>query len=156
MKHLLLITILFLAGCANYYEGGEKRYQVTSGFTDAEFLVMQKEVDRLCELVPEHCISITRENHWNKVFVGQVSNTCGDGGGCWAAYSDNSREISIDRRVLDADDLDRVFRHEIGHAAGCYGPNKGNLYEPHKVMSPYTDDIDWTDEDIDCIERGLP
>jgi hypothetical protein len=154
MKALAILALSALAsGCHTSYDLSRYRYQVTNDFTDAEFAVMQKEVDHLCDINDGRCIEITRRMHHNKIVKGDLPETAGN----FKIRHDGSREIMLDYIVVEAGFLDRMFRHEMGHAAGCYGPKNYHLPEKGNVMYSTTyvvqPDIDWTQADLDCINR---
>ena len=155
MKTLLLAIIALVStSCHTSYELSERRFQVTSDFTDAEFAIMQAEVDHLCDLT-SHCIYISRETHQNKIIREKFDDQDWDNGGYFAVWSDDSRYISIGDGAIKGGGLASTFRHEIGHAAGCYGNyNDGHLKDPGNVMYWRVSDVDWTDADLDCIEEG--
>jgi hypothetical protein len=156
MKTLAILALSVLAsGCHTSYELSRYRYQVTDDFTDAEFTVMQAEVDHLCDVNDGRCISITRESHHNKIVKGELPEAAGD---FWIK-EDGSRQITLDEIVIDAGFLNRIFRHEMGHAAGCHGKNNYHLPEPGNVMYSkiyvVQPDVDWTEADLACINREL-
>lgn len=155
-KTLVLVALGFVAnGCHTSYELSEHRFMVTNDFTDAQFAVMQKEVDHLCDVNDGRCIVITRKMHHNRIVIGDLPKTAGN---LFIDGDDDSRLMTLDAQVIERGHLRQIFRHEMGHAAGCVGPDRGNLPEPGNVMHSklyvLTPDIDWTADDLDCINAA--
>lgn len=131
------------------------RFQVTSDFTDAQYAIMQAEADHLCEINNGRCVELTREEWPNKI---KVADLGGKVAGMLRVRSDGLETVFLDDYVVEMGYLGQVFRHELGHAAGCRSPNGGHLTEEGNVMhdDPHTisPDIEWTDADLACINRA--
>lgn len=156
--NLLLLAVVALAssGCHTSYELSERHFHVTPSVSDAQFAIMQAEVDHLCDVSDGNCIYISRESWHNKIYIGAIAQECEELEGCFAEFSDGTRELSISESAVNGGRLAQAFRHEIGHAAGCYGDYDDHLKDPGNVMYRRVSDIDWTQADLDCIARGLP
>lgn len=154
-KTLAIVALgLVASGCHTSYELSSRHFQVTSDFTDEQYAVMRVEVDHLCEVNDGRCIYISREPWHNKVVLADMPKDSG----MLSIREDGLRTIRLDRYVVEMGYLGQVFRHEIGHAAGCIGPNNGHIDGEDNLMhdDPYTvtPDIDWTEKDLACINEA--
>jgi hypothetical protein len=147
-----------VSGCHTSYELATHRYQVTHNFSDAQVEIIRAEADKLCEATGgEQCIYVSREEHWNKITIGQTKPGVR---GRITIEDDDTRMIVINPNIAENHWLlASVMRHELGHAAGCAGPvNNGHvasensvMYYTHSDTELLSPEFQWTDDDIACI-----
>lgn len=104
---------------------------------------MQHEAELLCGVTDgEFCFEFTRESHKNQVLRMPLVNAYAS-----QTYVGSTSLIALDVNTSDSL-LPIVFRHELGHAAGC----EQHLSAGH-VMSAYVQDMSdtWTQDDLDCL-----
>ena len=144
-RFFVLGLCLSVSGC-DFLEMSDV-YQVSEDFDDTQIKTMQLEADQLCVLTTgEDCLVFTRDSSRNKV---ELHNLDGNEIGHTSIDADDGSEydrITITISPEGVDRLNYVFRHELGHAAGCWGHlNKGN------VMYHHVSSVDWTADDLACL-----
>lgn len=139
---LVLLPVLF--GCSVDLD-----YVLHASYEDfnaEEFEVLVRETEHLCERTEgQDCLVVTREHSSSSVHrVADLGS--GIDGECAISRRHGSIRIRISESGMKH--LASVFRHELGHAAGC-----DKHLPAGNTMSKYRGQMsdDWTKADLECV-----